>query len=42
MSTQVNQGAIAPPNMGLEKTRVRDFKRMNPPMFYGYKMEEDP
>lgn len=41
MANQVNQGVQAPhaPTPG---SRVRDFMRMNPPKFYGSKVDEDP
>lgn len=29
-------------NVGMTVARVRDFRRMNPPKFYGFKVEEVP
>ncbi|XP_055835162.1 uncharacterized protein LOC129903640 [Solanum dulcamara] len=37
-----NQGVFAPPNAPTLASRVRDFAKINPPEFYGSKVEEDP
>lgn len=42
MTTQANQGVFVPSNATTSASRVRDFIRMNPPEFYGSKVDEDP
>ncbi|XP_049405046.1 uncharacterized protein LOC125868441 [Solanum stenotomum] len=44
LKTQANRDVVAPTNpiRGMGAYRVREFLRMNPPEFYGSKMEEDP
>ena len=43
LTTQANRGEVAPTNPigGMGATRVREFLRMNPPEFYGSKVDED-
>lgn len=41
VSSQANQGAQVP-HAPTSAFRVRDFMRMNPPEFYGSKVNEDP
>ncbi|XP_049364265.1 uncharacterized protein LOC125829028 [Solanum verrucosum] len=42
--TQANREEVSPvnPSVGTTVARIRDFTKMNPPKFYGSKLEEDP
>ncbi|WMV25522.1 hypothetical protein MTR67_018907 [Solanum verrucosum] len=44
MTAQANREIVAPlnPNVYMEVIRGRNLMRMNPPEFYGLKVEEDP
>ena len=43
LMAQSNSGEVDPANPigGMSSTRVREFLRMNPPEFYGSKVDED-
>ena len=44
MASQANQVVVPRANrhVGTMASRLKDFTRMNPPTFYGFKMEEHP
>ena len=44
LMTQVNREEVASANpvRGMGATKVREFLRINPPEFYGSKIDEDP
>lgn len=44
LTAQANRGEVASANpvRGMGATKVREFLRINPPEFYGSKIDEDP